>query len=95
MTASSKVTNYGVRLRPDLYEHLPPYPTEQESVEAERQLKADLEAIGYRVWGATKVMYEAFPELRGAKPRTPSPLSLHELHLEPGFYCMDARRVEP
>jgi hypothetical protein len=35
LTASPKVKRYGIRLRPDLYEHLPVYPTEAESVEAE------------------------------------------------------------
>ncbi len=61
-TSSSKVRNFGLRLRPDLYHHLPPYLTEAESVEAEKALRSQLEQIGYTVWGGTKGLHESFSE---------------------------------
>lgn len=54
------MTKHGVRLRPDLYEHLPMYTTEAESVEAEGLLRTNLERLGYRVWGGTRGMNQAF-----------------------------------
>ena len=59
-TANSKVTKYGLRLRPDLYEHLPTSLTEAEAVEAEKGLKAELEKLGYRV-GRNQGNQRGFP----------------------------------
>ena len=58
--ASNVVRKYGLRLLPDLYEHLPAYATERESVAAEKLLKAELELIGYRVWGGGSGLNESF-----------------------------------
>jgi predicted GIY-YIG superfamily endonuclease len=48
--ASSFVKNYGVRLLPELYEHLNPMPFEA-AVEMERDLAEDLRREGYTVTG--------------------------------------------
>lgn len=59
-TASKHVTRYGVRLRPDLYEHLPEVETESESVVLEKALRSELISKGYRVRGGTRGMSESF-----------------------------------
>lgn len=43
------VRKYGVRLRPDLYEHIPPM-TWQDSVAMENQHGEDLRGAGFAVW---------------------------------------------
>ena len=48
--SSRYVRKYGVRLMPELYEHLNPLPYEA-AVEMERELAEDLRAAGYTVTG--------------------------------------------
>ncbi|MDF1597041.1 MAG: hypothetical protein P1T08_13255 [Acidimicrobiia bacterium] len=55
-TASRTVTRFGLQLRPDLYEGLPEYETEAESVAAEQRLRRKLERQGYTVHGGTMGM---------------------------------------
>ena len=50
--AARVVKKYGVRLLPDLYEHLNPMPYEH-AVQMEKDLAADLRAEGYTVAGGT------------------------------------------
>lgn len=47
--ANGFVRDHGLRLRPDLYEHLPPMEWEQ-SLRAERRLAEGLRRRGYAVW---------------------------------------------
>ena len=46
------VTKYGVRLMPELYEHLNPMPFEA-AAQMEKELAEDLRAEGYTVTGGT------------------------------------------
>ena len=59
-TASKKVTYYGIKLRPDLYEYYPDWATEEESVAAEKKVCLILETKGYTVLGGTMGMSESF-----------------------------------
>ena len=58
-TASRIVNRFGVQLRPDLYEGLPEYETEAESVEAEQRLRSKLERKGFTVHGGTMGMAQS------------------------------------
>jgi hypothetical protein len=52
LTAASKPHLYGVKLRPDLYAHLAPFPSRPQAEAAEALLAAHLEQRGHRVfWG--------------------------------------------
>ena len=53
------MARFGMRLRPDLYEGLPKYATEAESVAAEQQLRDHLERQGYTVHGDTMWMSDS------------------------------------
>jgi hypothetical protein len=48
--AAPVVTRYGIRLLPELYEHLNPMPFEG-AVEMEKDLAEDLRRVGYTVTG--------------------------------------------
>jgi len=50
-TSASTVYKHGIRLRPRLYASWGPYPSRQESLEAEAQLAARLRARSYCVFG--------------------------------------------
>jgi hypothetical protein len=65
-TASAKVAKYGIKLRPDLYSHLPPFATEAESVAAESALRLELEMRGFRVWGGTRGLSQGLNRNLGA-----------------------------
>ena len=62
LTASRVVMSHGVRLMPELYGHLEDFDAREEAVAAERQLRADLLAAGWRVCGGTRGMAEAFTD---------------------------------
>jgi hypothetical protein len=51
--AASVVKRYGIRLLPDLYEHLKPMPFEA-AVEKEKDLAEDLRQAGYTVTGGIR-----------------------------------------
>lgn len=52
LTAASRPHRYGLRLRPDLYEHLSPFASRESAEAAEAMLADDLARQGYRVfWG--------------------------------------------
>ena len=48
--ASSIVKNYGIYLRPSLYQQLPVFKSRIEALEAERKLTQKLRTLRYAVW---------------------------------------------
>ena len=52
-TASRRVTRYGTRRLPELARGTGTYPTRDTAEAAEHRLRCDLEARGYRVFGAS------------------------------------------
>ena len=59
VTASKVVTDHGIRLMPELYTHLRAFRTRGEAEAAEKQLRSELIADGWRVCGGTTGMSEA------------------------------------